>query len=508
MFQFLRSIRDRRATGRAFAAAERGNVAIIFAFSLIPIVGLVGLGADYGVALTDKSKLDNAADAAALAAVVTAKAYVAANQSDPLLIPDAIAAGQAQAPRAFVGNAGNVPFATIPTPSTQCGTAPSSGTFNVCLTYNVLTQTFSSTIAYSTGVQNHFGQLFKVPTMTVAGTAAATTQLQSYLDFYLLVDVSGSMGLPSTQAGQTTLYNNNGNCQFACHFPGQTAGYTYANNYGIQLRSGAVNSAVCGLLVLASTPPVTHQYRVGLYPFITQMATLSALTYADPAPTTSSPSTNALWNAAGCIPNANAPYYTTTNPPVFTSLLDTGTTQLYTNNDPSTGTGAGGTHFETTIPTMQATISSYGNGSKSLTSRPFVFLITDGMQNSQYFYTVSNNINTFPGSPSSFKNYSNANWSPGGSSPAAMANPSTPCTALKNTGATISVLYIPYQNLTIGNQDVNETQAADNAIPNVPSALYDCASSGYFYTANTPADINSALQNMFNQAVQASHLSQ
>jgi hypothetical protein len=48
----------------------------------------------------------------------------------------------------------------------------------------------------------------------------------NYLDFYLLLDVSGSMGLATTTAGQTQLAainpdNKNvypGGCVFACHF--------------------------------------------------------------------------------------------------------------------------------------------------------------------------------------------------------------------------------------------------------------------------------------------------
>ena len=59
---------------RTFARADRANVSIIFAFSLIPMIGLVGLGIDYGVALSAKAKFDNAADAAAIAAVATVKA--------------------------------------------------------------------------------------------------------------------------------------------------------------------------------------------------------------------------------------------------------------------------------------------------------------------------------------------------------------------------------------------------------------------------------------------------
>ena len=125
---------------RAFGPNQRGNIAIIVAFSMIPLIGLVGIGTDYGVALTDKTKLDNSADSAALAAVATAKAYVAANQSDSNLTADAIAAGLDRAKRAFSVNAGNIPFAQIPTPT---------------ITLTKVSQTFSSTVTYQTTTQNH-----------------------------------------------------------------------------------------------------------------------------------------------------------------------------------------------------------------------------------------------------------------------------------------------------------------------------------------------------------------
>ena len=114
--------------------------------------------------------------------------------------------------------------------------------------------------------------------MNVSGSTGASADIPSYLDFYLLIDVSASMGLPSTLAGQNYLAANNGNCQFACHFPDQASGYNFAVANKIQLRSGAVNTAVCSLLALAAQPAVPNQYRVGLYPFITQMATLAGIT--------------------------------------------------------------------------------------------------------------------------------------------------------------------------------------------------------------------------------------
>jgi hypothetical protein len=56
---------------KRFACNERGTVAVIFALALIPVLGMTGLGLDYAVALRADSKLQDAADAAALAAVIT-----------------------------------------------------------------------------------------------------------------------------------------------------------------------------------------------------------------------------------------------------------------------------------------------------------------------------------------------------------------------------------------------------------------------------------------------------
>jgi Flp pilus assembly protein TadG len=460
-----------------FSQAKSGNVIILFALSLLPMIGMSGLAIDYGIAFSAKTKLDNAADAAAIAAVATAKAYVAANPSDNNLTADAIAAGQDRALRAFNVNAGNIPFTATSIPSIQL-TRPT-------------TQTFSVIVSYKTTTINQFGKLFGVKANNVSGSVTAKADIPSYLDFYLLVDVSGSMGIPSTSTGQTQLQNANGGCQFACHFPGNgksgsnNFGYNYATANGIQLRSGAVNTAVCGLLNQAQNPVVPKQYRVGLYPFVTQMGTLAA---------SDNNLTNA-YNQAGCAQSF---------PSVFTGLLDTGSTQLAINNDPSTGTGSGGTHFEIILPQIQNTITSFGDGSSSVKSRPFVFLITDGMDNGQHYSSVQSGTRYYPGASPYvvYSGYGNAGFD--GSSPQAMT--SSQCTALKSAGVTVSVLYIPYGTLNVGTTDVSETVAANNAIPNVPKNLTSCATTGFFYTANTPADISAALSAMFNQAIQVAHL--
>ena len=52
---------------RSFARDARGNVALLFAFSLIPLLIGVGVAVDYGRALIVRERMNDAADAAALA---------------------------------------------------------------------------------------------------------------------------------------------------------------------------------------------------------------------------------------------------------------------------------------------------------------------------------------------------------------------------------------------------------------------------------------------------------
>lgn len=494
--------KQRRGMLARFAANKLASVNIIFAFSILPLVGIVGMGVDFSVAQAVKNKLDNAADAAAVAAVATAKAYVANNSSDKNLTADAIAAGTDRAGRAFTTNAGNLAFSQLP--------STTNGTLTITLNRSSNGMVFTSTVSYSTTTQNHFGQLFGTPTMSVKGTSAATASIPQYLDFYLLVDVSGSMGLPANQSDQTAMLNAVG-CQFACHFPGSgnTAGWNYAMQNNIVLRSGAVNSAVCSLLTQATNQMVTNQYRVGVYPFITQMATLAAL----------STSISNVQSETGCNQS---------NPTTFTNLLDTGTTQLGSSSYYIDGTGSGGTDFTATFPGLQKVISNgagFGNGSASNNSKPFVFLVTDGMDNTQAYgtHTYQNKtysgIWAYPGTSNS--NFQNVGWLYGANAnnTGATSEPQTidptVCTSLKQAGATISVLYIPYAQLTVGSSNQSETQQADNAIPSLPNALTQCAGTSagtdgatWIHTANSAADINSALTQMFQQAVQAAHLTQ
>ena len=78
---------------------------------------------------------------------------------------------------------------------------------------------------------------------------------------------------------------------------------------------------------------------------------------------------------------------------------------------------------------------------------------------------------------------------------------------IKNCGITIAILYVPYQPIADPSTIFNDEDGyANSNIPGIPAALQACASPNFYYTADTPADINSALLSMFQQAVNTAHI--
>jgi hypothetical protein len=77
---------------------------------------------------------------------------------------------------------------------------------------------------------------------------------------------------------------------------------------------------------------------------------------------------------------------------------------------------------------------------------------------------------------------------------------------------TISILYIPYVDIPANSKAISwaiaEDSQADAQIPLLPAALTSCATTGFFYTANSAADITNALNAMFTQALQVARITQ
>ena len=535
-----------RALVSRFRRDSSGNVAVIFTIAILPILAAVGCATDYSLATKMKAQLQSAADAAAVASISQkSPGFVAAAQ---MTGNGSVTAGVTDANDIFNGNMSAI-----------------SGFSNLVLTSTV-TKTgvnLASNVQFSATVPVVFMKVLGYQTLTVSGYSKASASLPPYLDFYLTLDVSGSMGLPSTPSEAVRMQSINPDnfvqsptgCTLACHFaplksacidPPVTAptappanpptttdaysqqyntnnacmGYAYSRvsqtalkslitkpsttqypkqvpglpvqmlsglpaslntdpNFGlaaatscatpgtdgcIQLRLDAVGYAVTQLFITANASEnVTNQFRIGLYPFIQYLYSYFPLTSSINGSTTNSSTIN----------------YAAAN---LATLLDT---------NMNSNLGSGGTHIDTALNSLNTMIASVGDGSSSTSTLPFVFLVTDGAQDPQT------------------KGVPNGNWA--GSNRATVIDSTSPnnvCGQLKNRGIIISVLYIPYQKISPVNASFadDEDDYANNNIPNIPASLQSCASPNFFFTANTPADITTALNAMFQQSLVTAHI--
>ena len=193
----------RRFFGR-LRADNRGNIAMLLGLSIIPLTFAIGFGIDYSRAEKLHTKLNAAADAAALAAV------------DPAMILRSNSDASAAATSMFNAQVSGLPgIASVSvTPTIVDGTANSSG---------VLGFLRKATVTYTAQTQNLFGGILGRPTMTINGSSAATAQQPPNVNFYVAMDNSPSMLLPATSSGlssitsATTTSHLSDGCDFACH---------------------------------------------------------------------------------------------------------------------------------------------------------------------------------------------------------------------------------------------------------------------------------------------------
>ena len=517
----LKKVVRRAAT---FRRNSRGNVAIITALATLPMIAAVGCVIDYTTASMIKTKLQSAADAASLAAVSTNSPLVTTAKAMS-------GSGTVSGGSTFALNFFNANLSTTPQDVGYTSLTP-----NATVSKNGMKLT--ATVSFTAQVPTTFMGIAGFNKINLSGTSTASYTLSTYIDFYMALDVSGSMGMPSISSEQTRLMalnpdnfvNYPSGCTFACHFQAQGAcgqstqgqtspadtinnpppgqkmsgsyipnpnpggycqGYTisrlgtttkkisgtvytvvnWAANPGvpscptpgtsscIQLRLDAVGYAVSQLLQTAyqweTQTGIPNQYRVGLYPFIEDSYAYFPLT------------TNLTATGSGSLSNAASQLAT---------LLDTGQ---------NSSLGSGGTHIDSSLSDINTLITSIGTGSGPTNTLPYVFLVTDGSQDPQSYW--------------------NGSWS--GSNHATTLNTAI-CTTMKNRGITIAVLDIPYVKVNPVNASFanDEDDAANNNIANIPTSLQTCASPGFYYTASSPADIVTALQQMFNQSIITAHI--
>jgi Flp pilus assembly protein TadG len=459
----------------AFRSAKGGNVAIIFGFCMIPMIGLVGAGVDYSRAARIQTILQAAADAAALGSISQASPGYTYALSMPSNGPVPIA--QTQAGNIFNGEINGRNGFTVT---------------NFSAVVNNANWQLTSNIQFTATVPTVLMQILGWDHMTVNGSSTAANGLPAFMDFYLLLDNTPSMGLPATQSDINTLVagtkkyaSTNGlGCAFACHDIGTNQSnpnnsafdnfYATAKTLGVTKRIDVMASATSQMMTMATNSQVTNnQFRVAIYTFGTWGSTTA-------------PSDVAKQKTNNYAPN-QVIALTTNLSAAATAAAQIDLMTVNVNNENSDRA----TDFDSMLPAMSNLIPNPGTGQSSTSRQALLFFVSDGM---------ADEVN--PGN--CFGNLIS------GQSRCIEPINTALCTAIKNRGIRIAVLYTTYLTLPQSGAG-SDSWSNTNVMPYVPQvspAMKACASPGLFFEVNPTQGIGDAMNALFEQAVATARLTQ
>lgn len=497
---------------RRLGGDRRGNVLMLLGFSVIPLTLAAGISIDYARAARLQTKLNAAADAAALAAV-----------TQQMMLNDNPTAKTA------AENMFNVLRLNQP------GLVWANNLTVTVTGNNAVTSTRTAVVTYTAQSTNAFAGLIGLSTVTIGGTSTASATAAPNIDFYLALDTSPSMALPTTTAGFSIMHASLG-CSFACHsnkiqqyigssipslildnakfsivktyYPPTGTGanevqkidadgtyiyvnatttdnkckqgggsnkniciynadgtfvdsYWYAINKGASLRITEERKAAQDLMTLAQSYATANQraYRAALYTFdhSTNYKKISSLS-SDLASVATLAGAIDLVMVNDKAGNGRPPNGSSGQDYLFTSYKSIMTAMA------------------TELP------ATSGKGTNDAGDKPqaFLFMVTDGM--------------------------SDENIGSGRTRDAMQQQQIDQCTAIKNRGVKIAILYTEYTKESIADDEVGQRTIAEAAIPRIAPALTKCASPDLMYTVRTDQSITDALQALFNKAVASARI--
>ncbi|ARO34136.1 Flp pilus assembly Tad-like protein (plasmid) [Rhizobium sp. NXC14] len=311
------------STLRSLGRDRGGNVAIVVALSLVPMLVAVGASFDYIRSYNVRQRMQSDLDAALIAAVKQIN-----NTEDTDALKEKVSAWF----HAQVDNSYTLDDIDIDTVNHNI-TATASGT-----------------------VPTTFMKIANIETVPVSVGSAVKRPATSYLNVYIVIDTSPSMLLAATTSGQSTMYTGI-KCQFACHTgDSHTIGKTtYATNYDyskekkIKLRADVAGDAVREVLDMIDESDENHErIKVGLYSL---GDTLSEVL----APTLSTDTARARL--------ADSSYGLTS------------------------ATSKAATYFDVSLATLKKKVGAGGDGTSSGSPLKLVLLLTDGVQSQREWVT-------------------------------------------------------------------------------------------------------------------------
>ncbi|QDF41422.1 TadE/TadG family type IV pilus assembly protein [Bradyrhizobium symbiodeficiens] len=433
---------------RRFVHDRRGNIAVIFALGCVPLITAVGCAVDYSRATQTRAKLQAAADAASVGSI--AKASPAFKAAGTMTSDGSISVGVTDANNIFNANRANLTGYTL-----------NSVTPTVVKTGSTVT----STVAFNATINTMFLGLIGKTALALTGTSKATASMPLYIDFYLLLDNSPSMGVAATPDDVTKMVNNTSDkCAFACHDYNDSKNYyNLAKTLGVTTRIDVLRSATQSLMdTAAATQTYSNQFRMAIYDFGASSKTIGL---------------RALFSLSSSLSSAK------------TAAGNIDLMGVYGNNDIYTKDQD--TQFSTLFPAISNEIPNPGSGTSNSPLK-YLFFVSDG---------VADESNAGCLKPLS------------GSSRCQSPLNASLCKAMKDRGVKIAVLYTTYLKLPTNKwymdwiDPFNQGPFGPSPNSQVAQNMQSCASPGFYFEVSPTQGIADAMNALFKKAVADARIS-
>jgi Flp pilus assembly protein TadG len=430
-----------------FRRDRAGNIAIVFALSLVPVMGAVGVGLDFSRASRIRTELIAAADAASVGAI--AKSSTAYQIASTMLANGSIDAGATDAAKIF---------------NAQMQGRSGYSNLNVTATVSKTGLTVASNVNFTASVGSDFMGMFGMKTISVAGTSTAANSLPVYIDFYLLLDNTPSMGVGATLGDISKMVTNTSDqCAFACHISGGTNDYySLAKSLGVTMRIDVLRTATQQLMDTAkASETFSNQFQMAIYTFGADASSIGLNSIASLSSDLASAKTQ-----AGNIDLMTVPY------------------QGY-NNDQDTD-------YTATMAAINKAIPAPGDGTTSGHPQKVLFFVSDGVADeatphSGCSQTTTNGRCQEPIDPAL-------------------------CQTIKDRGIKIAVLYTQYLQLPTNQwwidwiKPFNTPAATPPYDDQIAINMASCASPGFYFKVTPTDGISDAMNALFERLVATARL--
>ncbi|MBB3454764.1 Flp pilus assembly protein TadG [Rhizobium sp. BK313] len=434
----------RQPFGKLYELSKRlivdrsGNFGGITVLLAVPLVATAGLALDVTNALLVRTELYNAADAAAIGAVADSSPAVAAAMA--MSGDGTVTVGQDDARKLFFGQA-SADLRNIPV--------------NIDIAVTKAANMVTSTVTFNATVPTTLLQILGKTSIPIGGYATAQYQTANFIDFYMLLDNSPSMGVGATSTDITTMQNNTSDsCAFACHNLDTTNNYyNLAKKLGVSMRIDVVRQATQKLTETATANRSSpNQYRMAVYTFGSQAEKAGLTTVSD-----LSADMTQVKNSTDAVDLMTTPYQN-----YFSDQL---------------------TSFDTMLSQLKTVMGTGGSGTTNTDRSKVLFFVTDGVGDSHKPSTCTKTLTS------------------GGRCQEPIDT--SFCQPLKNQNIKIAILYTTYLPLP-KNGWYNTWIAPFQS--QISTRLQSCASPGLYFEVSPTQGIVDAMNALFLKVIRSPRL--